>query len=131
MDSNRRKDNLIVNLTLEFASNCILFCDELQLNKSFVLANQLTKSGTSIGANVWEAQNAESKKDFVHKLKIAAKEADETEYWLILCKNTERAAQEKVAYLQEKLVSIQKVLNSIISTTKKQLHDLTNKSTIT
>ncbi|WP_309608581.1 four helix bundle protein [Flavobacterium sp.] len=49
------------------------------------MSNQLLKSGTSIGANSKEAQNAESKADFIHKLKIAIKEGDETEYWLFLC----------------------------------------------
>ena len=53
------------------------------------MSNQVLKSGTSIGANVREAQNAESKNDFIHKMKIAAKEADETVYWLILCQTSE------------------------------------------
>lgn len=67
------KDNLIVNLTLEFALDIIEYTELLESKKKFVIANQLLKSGTSIGANVWEAQNAESKLDFVHKLKIAAR----------------------------------------------------------
>ena len=50
------------------------------------MASQLFKSGTSIGANTWEAQNGESMADFIHKFKIAAKEADETLYWIELCK---------------------------------------------
>jgi len=50
------------------------------------VARQLLKAGTSIGANVREVQNAESKTDFIHKMKIAAKETDETEYWLELCR---------------------------------------------
>ena len=53
--------------------------------KKYVISNQLLKSGTSVGANVREAQNCESKADFIHKFKIAAKDADETEYWLLLC----------------------------------------------
>ena len=75
------KDNLIVNITFEFALEIIEFVEELEGLRKFVLANQLLKSGTSRGANVREAQNAESKNDFIHKLKIAAKEADETEYF--------------------------------------------------
>ena len=55
-----------------------------KLKRSILLSNQLFRSGTSIGANSFEAQNAESKADFIHKIKIAAKEADETQYWLIL-----------------------------------------------
>ncbi len=79
------KDNLIVDLTFKFSLAIIQYCEELEVNKKFVIARQLLKSGTSIGANVGEAQNAESKSDFIHKFKVAAKEADETEYWLQLC----------------------------------------------
>lgn len=57
----------------------------MKKNRKFVLANQLLKSGTSIGAHIKVSQNSESKKDFIHKMKIAVKEADETEYWLFLC----------------------------------------------
>jgi four helix bundle protein len=80
------KDNLIVQLTFEFALNIISFSETLNSLKKFNLSNQLFRSGTSVGANVKEAQNAESKADFIHKMKIAIKEAEETEYWLLLCK---------------------------------------------
>ena len=72
------KENLIVKLTLEFALDIISFSELLEENKKFVIARQLLKAGTSIGANAREAQNAESKLDFIHKMKIAAKDADET-----------------------------------------------------
>ena len=81
--------NAIIDLSFKFALNIIAFVEILEQEKKFVVANQLLKSGTSIGANVREAQNGESKQDFIHKLKIAAKEADETEYWLLLCENSE------------------------------------------
>ncbi|MGC4103300.1 four helix bundle protein [Ferruginibacter sp.] len=80
------------------------------------MARQLLKSGTSIGANVREAQNAESKMDFIHKLKIAAKEADETEYWLLLCKNS--AGYANCDELLNNCISIVKVLSKIIATSK-------------
>ena len=80
------------------------------------VARQLIKSGTSIGANVWEAQNAESKADFIHKLKIAAKEADETAYWLILCKNSD--GYKKCDELLEDCNAIIRVLSKIISSSK-------------
>jgi len=83
------KDNLIVNKSFEFALKIVQFSELLEENKKYVIARQLLKSGTSIGANVREAQNAESKADFIHKLKIAAKEADETEYWFLICKFSE------------------------------------------
>lgn len=80
------KDNIIVNKTIDFSLLVIDFCEELESKRKFIIANQLLRSGTSIGANVHEAQNAESKADFIHKIKIAAKELEETKYWLILCK---------------------------------------------
>ena len=69
------KENIIGNLTFEFTLRIIDFCDELDNLKKFALSNQLFKSGTSIRANAREAQNAESKADFIHKFKISAKEA--------------------------------------------------------
>ncbi len=84
MQGNKEK-NLIVELSFNFSLKIIKYTELLEKEKKFVLANQLLKSGTSIGANIREAQNAESKLDFIHKMKIAAKEADETEYWLLLC----------------------------------------------
>ncbi|UYW01038.1 four helix bundle protein [Flavobacterium agricola] len=81
-------ENIIVKPTFEFALAIIAYCEELESNKKFVVSNQLLKSGTSIGANVREAQNAESKNDFIHKFKIAAKEVEETIYWLELCKQS-------------------------------------------
>ena len=86
MQSNKNK-NLIVDLTFEFALKIIKYEELLERNRKYVIARQLLRSGTSIGANVREAQNAESKADFIHKFKIAAKESDETEYWLLLVKD--------------------------------------------
>lgn len=82
------KGNIIVEMTLEFALKIITFSELLEENKKYVIARQLLKSGTSIGANVGEAQNAESKADFIHKLAISQKEADETSYWLDLLFNS-------------------------------------------
>jgi four helix bundle protein len=77
--------NIILIKTIEFALDIIYYCEELEKNNKHIVANQLLKSGTSIGANMHEAQNAESKTDFIHKVKVAAKEVEETKYWLILC----------------------------------------------
>lgn len=111
------KDNLIVNLSVEFALAVIEYCEMLEVNRKFVIANQLLKSGTSIGANVREAQNAESKADFIHKIKIAAKEADETEYWLVLCEKSINYPDPSL--LKEKLNSIKNIISKIIITSKK------------
>lgn len=83
-----QKENLIVALTFQFALDIVLFVEILESNRKYAIANQLIKSGTSIGANVRETQYAESKADFIHKLKIAAKEAEETAYWLEICQHT-------------------------------------------
>jgi four helix bundle protein len=89
----------------------------LEENKKYVIARQLLKAGTSIGANVMEAQNAESKADFIHKMKIAAKESDETQYWLLLCSYSSNFPD--CRKLSDKLEEVGKVLSSIISTSKK------------
>ena len=81
-----------------------------------MLSNQIFRSGTSIGANVREAQHAESPADFIHKMKISAKEAEETEYWLLLCKESSHyPTNEKLLF---DLKEIQKILTKIIHTTK-------------
>jgi len=113
------KRNEVLELSFEFALNVIHYCDELEANKKYVLSHQLLKSGTSIGANIREAQNAESQADFIHKLKIAAKEADETEYWLLLCQKSEKYPTPDD--LLVKIGSIQKLLNSIITTMKNRI----------
>lgn len=112
----RYKDNLIVNLTFEFSLDIIAFSETLNGLKKYNLSNQLFRSGTSIGANVKEAQNAESKADFIHKMKIAIKEADETEYWLMLCKHSKEYPD--TSDILAKLNSIIKILNKIIGTSK-------------
>ncbi len=109
-------ENLIVKLSLEFALEIITFSELLEENKKFVIARQIMKSGTSIGANIREAQNAESKLDFIHKMKIAAKEADETEYWLTLCELSKNYPSNPL--LKEKLKSIMNILSKIIITSK-------------
>ena len=109
-------ENLILKLTLEFAVEIIQFAEKLEAERKFVLANQILKSGTSIGANVREAQNAESKADFIHKFKIAAKEIEETDYWLLLCKLS--PSYPDPTNLQQKLIYIKKIVSKIIISSK-------------
>ena len=118
MKNQYAEDNLIIKLTSDFALSVIDFVEQLQSEKKFVVANQLLKSGTSIGANTREAQNSESKLDFIHKFKIAAKEADETQYWLELCKHSKHYPDSEQLIIQ--LESISRVLNKIISTSKRK-----------
>ncbi|NDV78315.1 four helix bundle protein [Dysgonomonas sp. 511] len=112
----RETGNIIVDLSFKFALDIIVFAETLERERKYIVANQLLKSGTSIGANVREAQNGESKQDFIHKLKIAAKEADETEYWLLLCENSENYPFSP--QLLEDIKIIQKIINKIIGTAK-------------
>ncbi len=109
-----KKRNEILELSFEFALDIIDFCELLEKERKYVIASQLLKSGTSIGANIKEAQNAESKADFIHKLKISAKEAEETEYWLLLCKHSINYPFNENLYNQ--LLSIKKLMSKILST---------------
>ena len=79
------------------------------------MANQLFRCGTSIGANINEAQGAESKNDLKHKCKVAYKEAEETEYWLKLCKHAENYPFEESMFAD--IQSIKRILGKIISST--------------
>mgnify|MGYP000887887950 CR=1 FL=1 len=112
----KEQENIIVTLSFEFALEIIKYCEELENLRKFVLGNQLLKSGTSIGANIREAQNAESKADFVHKFKIAAKEIEDRKYWLALCKLSENYPS--TIYLEQRIEHIERIVNKIIITTK-------------
>ena len=112
------ENNPILKLSFDFSLLAIDYCELLDVNKKFVVSRQLLKAATSIGTNSFEAQNAESKADFIHKIKIAAKEADETQYWLILCDYASNYPGCK--NLLGKLEEIQKVLNKIIGTARRK-----------
>ena len=111
------KKNIIVEMSFQFALGIIQFCEELEANKKFIISRQLLRSGTSIGANIREAQNAESKADFIHKMKISAKEVDETIYWLELCKFSKSYPTNEELILH--VNNIQMVLSKIIGTAKR------------
>jgi four helix bundle protein len=110
------KPNLIVDLTFSFSLKIIEFTENLESKRKYNMANQLFKSGTSIGANIREAQGAESKGDFKHKCKIAYKEAEETDYWLSLCKHAPNYPFEQG--MLDDVQSIIRILGKIISSTK-------------
>ncbi|WP_206540705.1 four helix bundle protein [Kordia jejudonensis] len=109
--------NVVVEKSIEVALEIIEYCEKLEVHKKFVIANQLLKSGTSIGANIHEAQNAESKADFIHKIKIATKELEETKYWLILCEQSKNYPTNKT--LKEKVNQLGLILYKILSTSIK------------
>ena len=92
--------------------------------KEFVISKQLLRSGTAVGALVREAQNAESKMDFIHKLAIAQKECDESVYWLELLKDTEFITEKQFSSVNNDAMSLLKMIKSAILTTKQKLKKL-------
>ena len=110
------KQNLIIEKVLNFSLQIINFTEVLEQDRKFVIAKQLLRSGTSIGASVFEAQNAESKADFIHKMKIAAKEASESFYWLMLCERSSSYPFD--GKLKADLNEIIRILSRIIATSK-------------
>ncbi len=115
-----KRENPIVELTFKFSLRMIEFCEVLDLKRQYNLSRQLFRSATSIGANVKEAQNAESRADFIHKMKISLKEVEETEYWLELCLNSKNYPGTKEEL--DQLKAIRKVLSKIIATSKSNLN---------
>lgn len=109
--------NLIVDKSFDFGIAVVSYAKTLNRDKEFIISNQLLRSGTSIGANVWEAQEPESKRDFVHKMKIALKEANETRYWLEICKTT-RLDGEEVQKLLFSLEELKRIISKIVISSK-------------
>ena len=113
------KENVLKNKSFEFAIRIVKLCEFLRKNKKeYVLSKQILRSGTSIGALVRESEYAESKADFVHKLTIALKEANETEYWLDLLNKTNYLNVEQSNSLILDNKELLKLLISIIKATK-------------
>ncbi|MFC4722945.1 four helix bundle protein [Geojedonia litorea] len=111
------KENLVVSKSIKFSLSIISFCDILEKERKFIIGKQLLRSGTSIGANIHEAQNAESKADFIHKMKIAAKELEETKYWLLLCE--EASSYPFDPKLKEEINELGLILYKILSSSYK------------
>lgn len=113
------KRNAVKEKSFSFAIDIIHFYKIIsQERKEFVLSKQLLRSGTSIGANIREAEHAESKADFIHKLSIALKEANETEYWLDLLFETKYINTDEFQNIKPKIIEILKLLISIINSSK-------------
>ena len=115
------KKNEILDLSFDFALEIIKLVKYLKANKEFVMSSQLLRSGTSIGANISEAQAAQSTNDFIAKMSIASKEARETEYWLrLLDKSNYLDEYQNKSVLFSSIQSIVKLLTSIIKTTQEK-----------
>ncbi len=112
------KKNVIKEKSFEFAKEIVYLYKVSADKREFVLSKQLLRSGTSIGANVREAEHAQSKADFIHKLSISLKEANETEYWLDLLHETNYLTDEEFRNVKNKNIEILKLLTSIINTSK-------------
>jgi four helix bundle protein len=95
-------------------------CDS---KKEYVLSKQILRSGTSIGANIHEADFSESKKDFIHKLHVALKETSETEYWLFVLLEADYLTENNSKQIKEECIEIMRLLQASINTAKKNLND--------
>jgi four helix bundle protein len=113
--------NVIVEKSINFSIEIIRFCELLEKQRKFTVTNQLLGCGTSIGANVFEAQRAESKADFIHKMKIVIKEANETLYWLILCERSENYPNEN--NLKMNVEEMIRIISKIILSSKRGITD--------
>jgi four helix bundle protein len=107
------KRNEILKLSFEFALEEIVYCESLEKLKKYVISRQLLKTGTSVGANIPEAQNAHRRKDFIDKCVIDDKEADETEYWLLLYQKSK--TYPAPGQLKDTILSIKKLLSKNIA----------------
>lgn len=114
-------DNVIENKSLQFAIRIVrlykFLCEE---KKEYILSKQLLRAGTSIGANVTESQQAQSKPDFVSKISIALKEASETKYWIKLLGATEYLSENQTNSILDDCVEIEKILVTILKSAKNQ-----------
>jgi four helix bundle protein len=115
------KESIIRTKSFDFAVETIFLCKNLINQKEFILSKQLLRSSTSIGANIRESRNAESKKDFIHKLSISLKECDETIYWLELMHKTQYIGTDQFNSLNSQALELLRMLKSSIITMKKNL----------
>ena len=109
----------LLDISTELAIDIIKLARKLQQNKEFIISNQIGRSGTSIGANIREAQYAQSRADFISKFKIALKEANETVYWLNILLNTDCIDNDDYKKLNSMCSTIKVLLISSIKTASK------------
>ncbi len=117
-------ESIIKKKSFELAVSGIKFYKSLVSDKKeFVMSKQFLRSVTSIGANVREAINAQSKADFIHKLSISQKECDETMYWLELLRDTDYISVDEFKVIYSQCEEALKIMRSIIITSKKTTHN--------
>ena len=115
------KENKLLELSMDFSVDIINLVKFLKANHESIIANQIGRSGTSIGANIHEAQYAQGKKDFVSKLEIALKEASETGYWIELLRRTDYIDEQMYKGLSAKCASIRVMLIASCRTAKSNM----------
>lgn len=114
------KKNIVAEKSVLFAINVVeLYKLLVHTHKEYVMSKQLLRSGTAIGALIREAEHAESKADFIHKMNIALKEANETGYWLLLLKETNFMTVEEYHKIFNQCDELIRLLVSIIKSSKK------------
>ena len=105
-----------------FAKEIVLLCRQLRENRiESVLLNQLLKSGTSVGANIHEAQYAQGTRDFISKFEIALKECNESEYWLELLYETDSISENEFKKFQGACIELRRMLVATVTTTKSRI----------
>jgi len=114
------KENIVIEMTFQFSLKIISLYKILTEQKEFVISKQLLRCGTSIGANVEEANAAQTKKDFIAKMSIASKEARESRYWLNLLDKSQLIKQDYSVYLSD-IDQIIRVLTKIVKTSQENL----------
>ena len=112
------KENKLAELSMEFSVDIINLVRQLKEHREAIISNQIGRSGTSIGANIHEAQYAQGKKDFISKLEIALKEASETGYWLELLHRTNYIDEQSYKSLSAKCTSLRVMLIASCRTAK-------------
>ena len=112
------RENKLAELSMEFSVDIINLVKHLKSNHESIISNQIGRSGTSIGANIHEAQYAQGKKDFISKLEIALKEASETGYWLELLHRTKYVDEQSYNLLSAKCTSLRVMLIASCKTAK-------------
>ena len=112
------KENKLAELSMEFSVDIINLVKNLKSNHESIISNQIGRSGTSIGANIHEAQYAQGKKDFISKMEIALKEASETGYWLELLRRTSYIDDQSYKSLSAKCTSLRVMLIASCRTAK-------------
>lgn len=119
MKMSEMKENIVMNKAYAFALRIIkLYKYLITEKKEFVLSKQVLRSGTAVGALIKEAEHAQSKADFINKMNIALKEANETEYWIMLLQDSDYLEEKETISIRVEISELIKLLASIVKTSK-------------